>query len=92
MVILWHSGQGFVDAPFAEVDPSPTRGKQLCGGNQAAVEKMLQFGRELQGMSVQLCREYGKNEANKKALQVCDQKEKERKLPFARLSISNRRG
>ena len=54
----------------AEVDPSPTRGKQLCGGNQAAVEKMLQFGRELQAMSVQLCREYGKNETNKKALQV----------------------
>ena len=36
------------------------------------MEKMLQFGRELQAMSVQLCREYGKNETNKKALQVCD--------------------
>lgn len=42
----------------------------MCGGNQAAVEKMLQFGRELQAMSVQLCREFGKNDHNKKALQV----------------------
>ncbi|XP_035679367.1 ran-binding protein 9-like isoform X1 [Branchiostoma floridae] len=43
--------------------------RQLCGGSQAAIEKMLQFGRELQGMSVQLRRQYGKNEANKKVLQ-----------------------
>ncbi|XP_013389065.1 ran-binding protein 9 [Lingula anatina] len=43
--------------------------RQLCGGNQAAIEKMLQYGRELHAMSVQLRNEYGKNQANKKALQ-----------------------
>ena len=48
----------------------PQQKRQLCGGNPAAIERMLQFGRELQTMSVQLKREYGKNEANKKALQV----------------------
>ncbi|XP_074644705.1 ran-binding protein 9-like [Tubulanus polymorphus] len=51
-----------------EVDSSSQK-RQLCGGNQAAIEKMLQYGRELQAMSVQLRREYGKNESNKKALQ-----------------------
>lgn len=50
-----------------EVD-SPSQKRQLCGGSQAAIEKMLQFGRELQGMSQQLRRQYGKNETNKRAL------------------------
>ena len=31
---------------------------------------MIQFGRELQTLSEQLCREYGKNAAHKKMLQV----------------------
>uniref|UniRef100_A0A8C5C6T9 RAN binding protein 10 n=1 Tax=Gadus morhua TaxID=8049 RepID=A0A8C5C6T9_GADMO len=43
--------------------------KQLCGGNQEATERMIQFGRELQTLSEQLCREYGKNAAHKKMLQ-----------------------
>ncbi|TNN01051.1 hypothetical protein fugu_012297 [Takifugu bimaculatus] len=43
---------------------------QLCGGTRAATERMIQFGRELQGLSEQLCREYGKNTAHKKMLQV----------------------
>ena len=54
---------------YSDVDP-PTQRRQLCGGNQAAIEKMLQFGKDLQAMSQQLRREYGKNPANKKALQV----------------------
>ncbi|XP_064640296.1 ran-binding protein 9-like [Lineus longissimus] len=52
-----------------EVEQSTLSKRQLCGGSQAAIERMLQYGRELQAMSVQLRREYGKNEANKKALQ-----------------------
>ncbi|XP_060073099.1 ran-binding protein 9-like [Ylistrum balloti] len=47
----------------------PSGKRQLCGGSQVAVEKMLQFGKELQAMSQQLKRQYGKNEGNKKALQ-----------------------
>ncbi|XP_062442207.1 ran-binding protein 10 isoform X6 [Rhea pennata] len=43
--------------------------RQLCGGNHAATERMIQFGRELQTLSEQLCREYGKNTMHKKMLQ-----------------------
>uniref|UniRef100_A0A8C2ARZ3 Ran-binding protein 10 n=1 Tax=Cyprinus carpio TaxID=7962 RepID=A0A8C2ARZ3_CYPCA len=43
--------------------------RQLCGGNQAATERMIQFGRELQALSEQLCRQYGKNATHKKMLQ-----------------------
>ncbi|XP_075433257.1 ran-binding protein 10 isoform X5 [Ascaphus truei] len=43
--------------------------RQLCGGNQAATERMIQFGRELQALSEHLCREYGKNGTHKKMLQ-----------------------
>ncbi|XP_050778366.1 ran-binding protein 10 isoform X2 [Gopherus flavomarginatus] len=43
--------------------------RQLCGGNHAATERMIQFGRELQTLSEQLCREYGKNTTHKKMLQ-----------------------
>uniref|UniRef100_A0A8C8H986 Ran-binding protein 10 n=1 Tax=Oncorhynchus tshawytscha TaxID=74940 RepID=A0A8C8H986_ONCTS len=51
----------------AEDDSCASR--QLCGGNQAATERMIQFGRELQGLNEQLCREYGKNATHKKMLQ-----------------------
>lgn len=44
--------------------------RQLCGGNQAATERMIQFGRELQALSEQLSRQYGKNAVHKKMLQV----------------------
>ncbi|CAG14176.1 unnamed protein product, partial [Tetraodon nigroviridis] len=37
-----------------------SRNGQLCGGNRAATERIIQFGRELQVLSEQLCREYGK--------------------------------
>ncbi|XP_032436301.1 ran-binding protein 10 [Xiphophorus hellerii] len=43
--------------------------KQLCGGNQAATERMIQFGRELQALSEQLCHDYGTNITHKKMLQ-----------------------
>lgn len=43
----------------------------MCGGNEAAIEKVLSFGRELKLMSIRLRQQFGKNEANKKALQVC---------------------
>uniref|UniRef100_A0A3Q1EE89 RAN binding protein 10 n=1 Tax=Acanthochromis polyacanthus TaxID=80966 RepID=A0A3Q1EE89_9TELE len=48
---------------------SCSNGRQLCGGNQAATERMIQFGRELQALNEQLCREYGKNATHKKMLQ-----------------------
>ena len=44
--------------------------RQLCGGTQAAVEKMLAFGRELHSMSECLKRDFGTNETNKKTLRV----------------------
>uniref|UniRef100_A0A7N5ZPG5 RAN binding protein 10 n=1 Tax=Anabas testudineus TaxID=64144 RepID=A0A7N5ZPG5_ANATE len=50
-------------------DDACSNGKQLCGGNQAATERMIQFGRELQALNEQLCREYGKNATHKKMLQ-----------------------
>ncbi|XP_048867593.1 ran-binding protein 9 [Brienomyrus brachyistius] len=50
-----------------DVDPTLPR-RQLCGGSQAAIERMIQFGRELQSMSENLRRECGKNAANKKML------------------------
>uniref|UniRef100_A0A8D3BZX1 RAN binding protein 9 n=1 Tax=Scophthalmus maximus TaxID=52904 RepID=A0A8D3BZX1_SCOMX len=42
--------------------------RQLCGGSQAAIERMIHFGRELQSMSEHLRRECGKNSTNKKML------------------------
>ncbi|XP_054020410.1 ran-binding protein 9 isoform X1 [Dryobates pubescens] len=60
------SSNGFLN----EVDSSQLR-RQLCGGSQAAIERMIHFGRELQAMSEQLRRECGKNTANKKMLKVC---------------------
>lgn len=44
--------------------------RQPCCHNRTVLEKILTFGRELQNMSIQLRREHGKNETNKKALQV----------------------
>lgn len=44
--------------------------RQLCGGSQAAIERMIHFGRELQSMSELLRRQCGKNSANKKMLKV----------------------
>nr|KAF6318851.1 RAN binding protein 10 [Pipistrellus kuhlii] len=43
--------------------------RQLCGGNQAATERIILFGRELQALSEQLGREYGKNLAHTEMLQ-----------------------
>ncbi|XP_026509630.1 ran-binding protein 10 isoform X2 [Terrapene carolina triunguis] len=51
----------------SSMDGCPQR--QLCGGHHAATERMIQFGRELQTLSEQLCREYGKNTTHKKMLQ-----------------------
>lgn len=48
---------------------APTIRRQVCGGSQIAIEKMLQFGRDLHTMSVELKRDYGTNSANKKILQ-----------------------
>ncbi|GFG39426.1 hypothetical protein Cfor_08375 [Coptotermes formosanus] len=57
------------DVEDMEVDP-PTSRRQLCGGSKPAVERMLEFGRELYNMSLHLRQEQGKNENNKKMLQV----------------------
>lgn len=42
--------------------------RQTCCQNRTVLEKILAFGKDLQNMSVQLRREHGKNETNKKAL------------------------
>lgn len=55
--------------PSAEVESTQSK-RQLCGGSQAAIERMIHFGRELQSMSEHLRRECGKNSANKKMLKV----------------------
>nr|CAD7259655.1 unnamed protein product [Timema shepardi] len=47
----------------------PVSKRQLCGGSKSAVERMLEFGRELYNMSVHLRQEQGKSENNKKMLQ-----------------------
>ncbi|XP_002739300.1 ran-binding protein 9 [Saccoglossus kowalevskii] len=57
-----------MDTQDTEHEPSTSR-RQLCGGSPVAIKHMLQFGRELQAMSVQLKRKHGKNESNKKMLQ-----------------------
>jgi len=55
---------------YQEIDHHSGK-RQLCGGSQGAIEKMLVFGRELQAMHNQLKAQYGHNEPNKKMLQVC---------------------
>lgn len=52
-----------------DVDPPSSR-RQLCGGSKSAVERMLEFGRTLYNMSQRLMQEQGKDETNKKMLQV----------------------
>ncbi|XP_037644031.1 ran-binding protein 9 isoform X2 [Sebastes umbrosus] len=57
----------------ADMEVESTQSKrQLCGGSQAAIERMIHFGRELQSMSEHLRRECGKNSANKKMLKLQD--------------------
>lgn len=56
--------------------------KQLCGGSQAAIERMIHFGRELQSMSEHLRRECGKNSANKKMLKVKSEFGPDKRLIF----------
>ena len=53
--------------PFVSSDST---GRQNFCQNRTVLEKILAFGRDLQTMSVQLRREHGKNETNKKTLQV----------------------
>lgn len=48
---------------------SKSNKKQLCGGNKQAIEKMLDFGRQLYSQSIHLRQQHGKNESNKKMLQ-----------------------
>ncbi|XP_072013894.1 ran-binding protein 9-like [Amphiura filiformis] len=57
------------DMDTDEIVQSPVRKRQLCGGNIAAVERMLTFGRELQMTYDRLPRDSARNEANQKALQ-----------------------
>ena len=57
-------------AVFCLFFPVAVESRQTCCHNRTVLEKILTFGRELQNMSIQLRREHGKNETNKKALQV----------------------
>ncbi|XP_066996291.1 ran-binding protein 9 isoform X2 [Anabrus simplex] len=56
------------DVEDMDIDP-PVYRRQLCGGSKPAVERMLEFGRELYSMSQRLQQEHGKNEYNQKMLQ-----------------------
>lgn len=70
---LIHLSLGCFYSAFVCVSPPDevcSHSRQLCGGNQAATERMIQFGRELQALNEQLCQEYGKNTTHKKMLQV----------------------
>lgn len=75
MVQIWEYNiwltacNSFIYLFLTDVDPLNRR--QVCGGSQYAIERMLQFGRDLHTMSVELKRDYGTNSANKKMLQVC---------------------
>lgn len=42
----------------------------LCAGNRPAIERMLEFGRELYTYNKNLINKYGENEENKNMLQV----------------------
>ncbi|XP_033625865.1 ran-binding protein 9-like [Asterias rubens] len=57
-----------MDTDDIVIEPRSTK-RQLCGGNIAAIERMLSFGRELQAMYDRLCREVGRSDTNQKALQ-----------------------
>uniref|UniRef100_A0A3B5MTA9 RAN binding protein 9 n=1 Tax=Xiphophorus couchianus TaxID=32473 RepID=A0A3B5MTA9_9TELE len=61
------SSNGFLNGTSKHVESAQSK-RQLCGGSQAAIERMIHFGRELQSMSEHLRRECGKNSANKKML------------------------
>uniref|UniRef100_A0A667Z1J1 RAN binding protein 9 n=1 Tax=Myripristis murdjan TaxID=586833 RepID=A0A667Z1J1_9TELE len=61
------SSQPYLTGTDCKVESAQSK-RQLCGGSQAAIERMIHFGRELQSMSEHLRRECGKNSANKKML------------------------
>jgi len=51
--------------------PASSASRTLDPKTASTVEKILKFGRELHALSIRLKREFGKNEANKRALRVC---------------------
>ncbi|KAJ8677072.1 hypothetical protein QAD02_012859, partial [Eretmocerus hayati] len=42
--------------------------RQLCGGNKQAIQRMLDFGRQLHSQSLELKQQNGKSENNKQML------------------------
>ncbi|KAL8570490.1 Ran-binding protein 9 [Nucella lapillus] len=54
------------DMEDMDVDGSQAK---VCGGDRKSIEKMLEFGRDLQSMSQRLRHQYGHSETNKKAIQ-----------------------
>lgn len=67
--IRYHTVFIYMEWFISEVDQPPPK-RQFCGGSQQAVERMIQYGRELRTMCEQLKLQYGVNEANEKALKV----------------------
>jgi len=51
--------------------PSSLSVRPIYAETHAAIECILQFGRDLHAMGEQMKREFGENEANNKALKVC---------------------
>lgn len=60
---------GSYNGSTTECTTNKSNKKQLCGGNKQAIEKMLEFGKQLYSQSIHLRQLYGKNESNKKMLQ-----------------------
>lgn len=61
---------GYMSDDVSQTDDTSNSGiKKLCGGSRHALERMLDFGRELYNYSQQLFHENGTHEQNKKMLQ-----------------------
>ncbi|XP_050731950.1 ran-binding protein 9-like isoform X4 [Eriocheir sinensis] len=69
----WANGRPADPPPPTDIENGSTNGsgsgRKMCGGNPAAIERMLTFGREVQHMSQILRHQLGKSDHNKKMLQ-----------------------
>ncbi|KAI5692796.1 hypothetical protein M8J75_001439 [Diaphorina citri] len=73
-----------------EMDVDPPK-RQLCGGSKPAIERMLEFGRELYLFSEQLRKEQGKNEENQKMLQDAFKSSNLARRPPLEVSVAHAR-
>ena len=70
--INWHFQRNAEISEVQRHTPTPSSSSRTLDPKTAStVERILKYGRELHALSIRLKREFGKNEANKKALRVC---------------------